>query len=555
MNKNQIEQTLTETFAQTECRVVFWYDPDRSFDADVNELVLEGVIKWRLDEHGPLATKLEVERNQPDAKFLIYAPYDRPAPHDDWLLDIYLYAEKFSADRASILLSTLGLQKASLSTYLFNHMDFFNSQSRTGSLARLVQPVDSEDDLDLKILTVLSKADFARIEAVTLALFGGYQSEGGGIGFDVANVRWDEVRKFKMEDAYWRLVNHHWGYSSETPKLHDLFLRLTITHLYQHIVQGSGAAFPEGLLRFVLPGAASAVNASVFISNWMQSAKLADLYAELSEDAEFDLNLGLVISAVDASVLGGADTFEVIEKHIVVSGLERLLQGSQTDLDYVNQMIGVRRDRFWASDQERSYGKIYDALAAAVRMYKLKSEYGDSFKYKSAEDMFGAYTRELYAFDQAYRQFYSAACAVKQGLDVLKTDLLPAIENLYCNWYLPELALAWGRNVEKDLMHQWNVPGVRSQRTFYADSVQPILDERDTSRAFVIISDALRYEIADELSRLINTGDRISSELSAVLGVLPSCTSMGMAALLPHNEFRLDDEGRPGAGRSGCHCA
>ncbi len=545
MNKDQIAQTLTEMFANADCRIVFWHDPEQSFDTEVNELDLDGVIKWRLDEHGPLATKLEIERNQPAAKFLIYAPFERPEPHNDWLLDIYLYAEKFSADRASILLTTLGLQRASLTTYLSEHIDFFNSQARTGALVKLVQPLDSEEDLDLKMLAVLSKADFARIEAVTLALFGGFESGVSGIGFHVANASWDEVRKFNMEDAYWRLVNHHWGYSSDTPKLRDLFLRLTITHLYQHIVQGSGAGFPEGLIRFVLPGAASAVNASVFISNWMQSAKLADLYAELSEDAEFDLNLGSVIGAMDASMLGGADTFEVIEKHIVVSGLERVLQGSQTDLDYVNQMISVRRERFWASDPDRSYGKIYDALAAAVRMFKLKAEYGDSFKYKTAEGMFAAYTNELYAFDQAYRQFYAAASAVKQGLDVLKTDLQPAIENLYCNWYLSELSLAWGKNVEADLLHQWNVPGVRNQRSFYADSVQPILDERDTSRAYVIISDALRYEVAEELSRLINTGDRIASELTAVLGVLPSCTSVGMAALLPHNEFLMDDEGRP----------
>lgn len=545
MNKDQIAQTLVQTFTNTGCRVVFWYDPDRSFDTDVNELNLEGVVKWRLDEHGPLATKLEIERNQPDAKFLVYAPFDRPEPQDDWLLDLYLYAEKFSADRASVLLSTLGLQKASLSTYLSEHMDFFNSQARVGAVAKLVQPTDGEDDLDLKILTVLSRAEFARIEAITLALFGGFVTEGGGVGFHFENARWDEIRKYNMEGAYWRLVKHHWGYDGETPKLRDLFVRLTVTHLHQHVIQESGAIFPEGLLRFILPGSASALNASVFISNWMQNAKQADLYAKLSEDAELDLNLGSVIGAVDAAMLGRADTFEVVEKHIVVSCLERLLQGGQADQDYVARMIGVRRDRFWASDPDRSYGRIYDALAAAVRMFKLKAEYGDAFKYKSPEEMFGAYTRELFAFDQAYRQFYAAASAVKQGLDVLKNDMLPAIENLYCNWYVPELALAWGKHVETEMLDHWAVPGVSSQRRFYADSVQPILAERDTSRAFVIISDALRYEMAEELNRLINTGDRIASELSAVLGVLPSCTSMGMAALLPHKEFVLDDEGRP----------
>jgi uncharacterized protein (TIGR02687 family) len=545
MNKDQITQTLTQTFANTDRRVVFWYDPDRSFDTDVNELALDGVVIWRLDEHGPLATKLEVERSQPEAQFLIYAPFERPAPQDDWLLDIYLYAEKFSADRASVLLSTLGLQKASLTTYLAEHMDFFNSQARVGAVARLVQPADSEDDLDLKILTVLSRAEFARIEAITLALFGGFVTEGGLVGFHFENTRWDEIRKFNMEQAYWKLVKHHWGYADEKPSLRDLFLRLTVTHLYQYVVQEPGAVFPEGLRRFVLPGSASALNASVFISNWMQNGKQADLYARLSEDAELALNLHTVIAALDASLLGRADTFEVVEKHIVMSCLDRLQHGGKTDLDYVARMIGLRRECFWASDPERSYGKLYDALGAAARLFSLKAGYGDTFKYKSAGEMFGAYSSELYAFDQAYRHFYTAAVAVKQGLDVLKQDLLPSVENFYCNWYVPELALAWDKHIEAGLLQDWALPGIASQRTFYKDFVQPILAERDTSRAYVIISDALRYEVAEELDRLINTGDRIASEASAMLGVLPSCTSCGMAALLPHERFVLDTEGPP----------
>ncbi len=497
MNKNEIAHNLEQTFANTGCRVVFWYDPDQSFAADVNELDLDGVVTWRLDEHGPLATKLEIERNRPDAGFLVYAPFDRPAPQDDWLLDMYLYAEKFSADRASVLLSSLGLHKASLTAYLAGHMDFFNSQARLGSLVKLVNPADDEDDLDLKILTVLSRADFARIEAVALALFGGFLDDSGGVGFHLDNPRWDEVRKYNLEDAFWRLVKLHWGYASETPKLRDLFARLAVTHLYQHVTQEPGAVFPEGLLRFVLPNGASSLNASVFISNWMQNSKQGVLYARLSEDAELDLNLGSVIGAMDASTLGRADTFEVVEKHIVVSCLERLQHGGRSDLDYVERTIGIRRDRFWAADPERSYGRIYDALAAAARMFALKAAYGDAFKYASAEAMFGAYTRELYAFDQAYRHFYAAAGAVKQGLDVLKKDLLPAVENLYCNWYVPELALAWGKHVETALMERWAVPGVHRQRAFYADCVEPVLKERGSSRAYVIISDALRYEIAE----------------------------------------------------------
>jgi len=546
MNKDQIQQSLHSLYAEKCARIVFWYDPDASFDAEVQELELDGVVKWRLDEHGSLATKLEVERNQPKAKFLIYAPCERPNPQDDWLLDIYLYAEKFSAAPAAVLLNTLGLHRASLTTYLSRRLDFFNAQSRLMALSKLVQPNDGEDDLDLKILAVLSRAEFARIEAVTLALFQAYVSlyDDAAAGFEITNARWDEIRKFEMDSAYWRFVKHHWGYDSQAPSLRDLFMWLTVTHLHQHMMRERDAVFPEALMRFVLPDGAAALNASVFISNWMHNTKLSGIYAGLSEQAEADLNLDTAISALSANTLGGADTFEVVEKHMVVSCLELILHGGQADLERAAEIIALRRDRFWSRAIGRSYSHIYDALAAARRLFSLNARYG-SLKFAGTEEMFAAYTDEIYAFDQAYRHFYAAAGAVKQGLDVLKKELLPAVEKLYCNWYLPELALAWGKLVDENLLSAWKVPGIKGQRSFYDEYVQPILDERESSRAYVIISDAMRYEVGKELNDILNTGNRMSSRISAMLGVLPSCTSVGMAALLPHREFCLDDEGRP----------
>ncbi len=51
---------------------------------------------------------------------------------------------------------------------------------------------------------------------------------------------------------------------------------------------------------------------------------------------------------------------------------------------------------------------------------------------------------------------------------------------------------------------------------------------------FVVISDALRYEVAQELSESINGEKRFQADISSQLGVLPSYTQLGMAALLPH---------------------
>ena len=51
---------------------------------------------------------------------------------------------------------------------------------------------------------------------------------------------------------------------------------------------------------------------------------------------------------------------------------------------------------------------------------------------------------------------------------------------------------------------------------------------------YVVISDAFRYEAAEELARELNSRNRVKARLEAMLGVLPSYTALGMASLLPH---------------------
>lgn len=73
-------------------------------------LRLDGVTTLRPDVEGTLATKIQIEREQPEGKFLVYSPTEEPDFEDDWLLDVRLYSRSFRADRASILLQDLGLE-------------------------------------------------------------------------------------------------------------------------------------------------------------------------------------------------------------------------------------------------------------------------------------------------------------------------------------------------------------------------------------------------------------------------------------------------------------
>ncbi len=81
-----------------------------------------------------------------------------------------------------------------------------------------------------------------------------------------------------------------------------------------------------------------------------------------------------------------------------------------------------------------------------------------------------------------------------------------------------------------------------ASESFYRDHVERLV--RDDKKAVVIISDALRYEVAEELGSRIRQEDRFDADLEAVLGVLPSYTQLGMAALLPHRTLKHSADGK-----------
>jgi len=115
------------------------------------------------------------------------------------------------------------------------------------------------------------------------------------------------------------------------------------------------------------------------------------------------------------------------------------------------------------------------------------------------------------------------------------SELTDQIENLYSNNYLLKLGDQFQSLV--DDASKWEAFPVRRQNEFFESWVRPFL--RKDTRVCVIISDAMRYEIGDELLSLIRQEDRYSAELEPALSMLPSYTQLGMAALLPNKELSI----------------
>ncbi|NKC15023.1 MAG: BREX-1 system phosphatase PglZ type A [Gammaproteobacteria bacterium] len=553
MDITKITDSLSRVFEDEDTRIVFWNDPDGEFIETVPSITLAGVTVLRLEDIGSLEAKIRIERDDPAGRYLLYSPAEEPEYEDDWLLDMRLYGRSFRADRASLILQALGLAHQHLRQHLTKRRKFFDNKDRLHKLAALTLPEDLELDLDRKMLAVVAKAGQPELFDIVRTLLHS-MADSGEAELDAVPPAWESIEKFELNEPFWLMVESTFGYSENSPSLRNLLIRLLVADYAHHL----GKALPASLQHLLLPRSGAA-NAVVCSAQWRDSSSQAGSYDLLSTAVGSILHLQDHLDGYEVEDLLDVPTFLEVEKRIVQGLLERVTSAGGAigpgtigpgaiDLGAISGIVARRQAGHWVSsasvpdDQRKARRAVYQALTAAARFLHLRNEHAGGFDFPDFTAMYKGYESDLYRFDQMYRHFCEQADAAARGWDVLKT-LREDLEACYANGYLTAIALAWGKFVDAELPGRWAVDGVPNQYTFYSRQVRPWLDGGDKRRAFVIISDAMRYEIAHELTAHLNSTYRLQAELSSQLSVLPSYTALGMASLLPHDTLEYTAKG------------
>lgn len=542
MSQQRVQDALQGLFANH--NLVFWYDQDAAFLPVIEGWGDKGVAVVRLDQTAALKVKLLVERS-PDAKWLLYNPTAEPAQQQDWLLDLRLRGKTFYADATSILMEDMGLTAQTLREHLKTRAKFLRAKDRIERLKRLLVPADQAEDVDRKMLAVLCRVDQADLFSLLLKLFSALVVDGEA-DLSLTPKAWAEIEANELEPAFWQWVKAELGYEEATPSLRDLLCQILVTDFARSL---SGDV-PGSLQHFVLAEPLLAVNAVVFAGRWRTDLNHYAGYDLLSAEVAHQLQLQSILEKLPVEALLDLMTFEVVERRIIADLKDRILSAGGAAQEAVAGWIARRRDGHWAnrllaetSDRTRALVACYTSIEVADAYFQLKASYSSGFSFANAKVAFEQYGQVFYRFDQLYRQFNHAADQVEpMGWAVLH-ELRRQIEDSYAGWYLPQLGSAWAHVLEGDqgLLKTWRIAEVANQQNFYAGNVLPQLNA-GKKRVFVIISDAMRYEVAQELVQGINSKNRLKAELSSQLGVLPSYTTLGMASLLPHESlaYRLN---------------
>lgn len=538
MTQQRITDALSKLFVQHP--VVFWHDADNEFGFSVQNLMPEGVELLYLDSTPALALKIRIEHAVRGNKFLIYSTQTEPEPTNDWLLDVRLRSKSFRADNASILLEDLGLGSQQLRGHLKARTKFLRAKDRVDRLKRLVLADDTAEDLDRKMIAVLVKADPPDFSTILLRLFSAMVQDGAA-ALDAPSKLWIDIVANDLEAAFWILVENETGYLDTQPTLRDLLFRILVTDFARSL----GSASPAQLSHFVLGNKTLAANASVFVSSWRSHMQHFPSYDVLSGTVGRELGLANLLSGLSANDLAESMTFEEVERRIIQDIKGRIIAGAGADMDRMRALIARRRDGHWAnkllahaSATTRALAACYDAMESAAAFFELQALFNSGFSFPDAGSALDAYQSKLFRFDQIYRQFNVAANTVEPMGWALLHELRERIENAYSGWFVPQLGSAWSKVLEGEngLLTTWKAPGWVNQPEFFDWHVRSHI-EAGIRRVFVIISDAFRFEAAEEMVGAVNSKSRFKASLSPMLGVLPSYTALGMAALLPHQSL------------------
>nr|WP_315170240.1 BREX-1 system phosphatase PglZ type A [uncultured Limnohabitans sp.] len=494
----------------------------------------------RLDQVPALQAKVRLQ-NDPEARWLIYAPSACPAPEDDWLLDARLRGKAFSADSASMQLDELGLTSRVLHAHLKRRAKFMRSKDRVERLKRWVQPDDQAGDLDRKMLAVMVRAETPDTAGIFLKVFQALAAEGADLGLVPKPLL--DMTSQEIDAVFWGLAEEEFGYKEaegESPSMRGLLYRIFVSDFCNAI-----GMTPSSLNHFVIADRARAAHASVFASRWRSDMANYASYDALANVVAEELHVPALLGVLTAEQLVDAMTFESIDKRVIADLKARIISGAGANMDVVRELMARRRDGHWANtllaganDHTKALAASYDALGAAASFFELQAKHSHGFSFGSADAAFEAYKSELFRFDQLYRSFMRATDAVEPMGWSLLHELRDRMEDAYSGWFIGQLSSAWDAVVGGDagLLKHWKLNDIPNQQNFFEQFVAPSYST-GAKRVYVVISDAFRFEAAEELVSTLNSKNRVKARLETMLGVLPSYTTLGMASLLPHKQL------------------
>ncbi len=533
MDWENITRELNRRFAEPlaefyKRRIIFWYDEDREFEDKVAEMELANAKLLILTGTNSFAAKKLLAADDTESNYLVYCPLRFQKAADNWLLNIALYSEEYRADRNSMWMDEMGLpQNHHMRPKIKEYSKFFQVAEHRAHIKAMSAHIATVPQLHLAVMATLCGIRAPQPPGIVLAVLShGTDPEHNSV--------YCKLKKYGEETAFWKLVQQKYGYNGGAePELKKLAAHLLLT--------ATTRTMRENLLNGLEAYISDAYQAPCYdlVTDWLQ--KNVDGLGDIAGEVEDDMRIYERFRKAEAEKLAETECFPCIDECILATLMQEICNGL-IRVENIRSLVETRRTKVWY----RRYESYYEALRQVANMQEFITAHHEGFHLAKPQEIWRAYESDYYRMDSYYRRFHlcfnSSLTMGHEALDDLFKSVVDVAEGLYAT-YLNRLSSNWTGVSAEALATQGYIPDVNRQRSFYCNKVE----SRDR-RLYVIISDALRYEVAAELTEQLRRENQCTVELESMQGIFPTITKFGMAALLPHQ--KLDVVAKAGGGVS-----
>lgn len=496
-----------------ERKIIFWYDAPRIFKEDLLNDTLD-FCKLLVCEGNEFQIKMEIEHNDLTSDILVYIPNEKPNDKENWLLDILCYGEEYYADTVALAMRNLGLTKSDLRKVIEKHLKFFDSEARIKKLDSYIDIDDNmtADTLKRGMLAVILKSSSSAIDSLLAEL----------VFDDSQKTKYKELVKYGFEEYIWDEIASKFNYEG-AQSIDTLTKRFLFTTMI-----GQGAVL-EGLhsfyKQFVIEGAGK-TDAKQFVEDRLKKDKR---YEALQSSYSVDMKIDELIVSKRMTDIQTTDVFECIDVSII-DNIANFLKNGSLDYDAFEKTIHLRINSMWYE----KYKSEYEVLISVISLMRLLEK--PIPKGLTSNEYIELYANTYYAVDTNYRHMCVSYKQIENPTVPIE-ELVYRTESKYEGDFLSTIGGCFSESLSKQ--NKWEFTGVPSTRDFYRT-----LQRNQFKKLFVIISDALRYEVGNEINEAIKADPILkgSSELSYAMSMLPSETRFGMASLLPHQSIEYRNE-------------
>lgn len=527
MENEKIIEELNSRFAEPipefyKRHIIFWNDEDGEFADQIEGLALANAKVIVLTGRNMFAVKKQLIVDDRTSHFLVYRPF--PLQYDDnWLLNIELYSGVFLADLTSGYMDEMHLhQTPALRKCVKSLHKFFSAKDRRKKITTLIEKkeIATPTGLHLGVMAAICNLKDMHPDSILREVLS------HGLHKDT-NAIYSDFVHFEVENVFLAMVGQTVGYYETDLDLGRLATHILLTATTKTLSQ----EFLVGLDSFIsIPHQSHCYD---FTSAWLYGTEKDTLY-DIVRTVEAELQLPKRFQALSVLDLADTETFPCINESILIQIMNDI-KNQLIDIDLIVSMVEKRRTMAWAD----KVGDYFEGILQVAYMQNFYKQYASSFTEVEARKVWQLYTEQYYKMDTYYRLYHLAfAKSLKvstPALDDLLKQVTDVVEGMYTNWFLGKLGANWSNASDDELETFGEIQEVPKQQDFYSSQVA-----FSDNRVFVIVSDALRYEVAVSLSEQLKRETQAKVDLQNRQAMFPTITKFGMAALLPHNELTAE---------------